>query len=145
MGLFDKLRNAGTPNFDPQRAIMTIVVAAVKADGAVSEEEIGRIRSMCVRSPIFANNTKEEDDHIIDFADTVTEQLRDEAIVQAAKALKPEIRETAFAFACDIMLADGIVTDSEEQYLMGLAAKLSLSNDVIQSVVHATVIRNRSL
>lgn len=145
MGLFDKLRTATAPAFDPQRAIMTIVVAAVKADGDISADEVGRIRSMCARSPIFARNSTEQDDVVIDFADSVTRQLKGDAVLQASKALKPELRETAFAFACDMVLADGMVTDTEEQYLADLASKLDLSDDVVNAVVQTTVIRNRSL
>lgn len=144
MGIFDKLRSAGTPAFDVQRAIMTIVVAAVKADGSVSEEEIYRIRSMCARSQIFAANSKEKDDSIITFADGVTDQLGATAVDHASAALPQELRETAFAFACDMVLADGIVSSQEEQYLTGLAAKLHLNEEVLNAVVLTTVIRNRS-
>jgi len=145
MGLFDKLKAAGAPQFNPQRAVMTIIIAAIKADGDVSDDEISRLRSICARSPIFASNTKEEDDRLIDFAATVTDQLKDAAVSSAAEALTTEIRETAFAFACDMMLADGMVTDAEERYLGALARTLQLDDAVVQTLVHATVIRNRSL
>jgi hypothetical protein len=51
MGLFDKLRGSSAVTFNPQQALMTIVVAAVKADGHVSEDEIRRIRSLCLLNP----------------------------------------------------------------------------------------------
>lgn len=144
MGIFDRLRSAGAPTFDAQRAIMTIVVAAVKADGTVSEEEVLRLRTMCARSPIFASNSKEKDDTIISFADNVTDQLGDSAIGHAAASLQQELRETAFAFACDMVLADGLVGSKEEQYLTGLASTLELSDEVLNAVVLATVIRHRA-
>lgn len=145
MGLFDKFRSATVPAFDPRRAIMTVVVAAVKADGAVSDEEIVRIRSMCARSPIFATNSVEQDTAIIAFADTVTGQLGEQAIDHAASNLKQGLRETAFAFACDMILADGVITTAEEKYTEMLAAKLAIPAETAQAVVHCTIIRNRSL
>ena len=126
-------------------AIMTIVVAAVKADGQVADEEVMRIRSMCARSPIFRTNSVDQDTAIINFADSVTTQLGHDAIVQAAQRLTPELRETAFAFACDMVLADGVVGSSEEGFLEGLVRDLMISPEVGQSIVRVTVIRNRSL
>lgn len=145
MGFFDSLKNQVAPSFDVQKAIMTIVVSAVKSDGDVSDEEIGRIRTMCLRSPIFATNSKEEDDAVIRFADSVTKQLGFGAVEKAAAALKPELRETAFAFACDIVLADGIVGDEEDAFLSRLAAVLGISNAVGELLVNATIIRNRGI
>ena len=104
MGLFDSLKSKKEPTFDPQKSVMTIVVASIMADGDASDEEIGRMRSMCARSPIFSKNTKDEDDTVIDFAINVVKQLGDDGIAKAANALKPELKETAFAFASEIDL-----------------------------------------
>lgn len=145
MGLFDKLRSesAAVPVFDPQRAVMTIVVAAVKVDGAVSRDERLRISSICSGTQLFSSNSSDEDDAVIEFADTVTAQFGDASIDHAAKALKPELRETAFALATDMVLADGIVSDAEERYLTDLAQRIGISEHVLNVVVEATIIRNR--
>lgn len=145
MGFFDSLKSQVAPTFDVQKAIMTVVVSAVKSDGDVSDEEIGRIRSMCLRSPIFAANSKEEDDAVIRFADNVTKQLGFGAVERAAAALNPQLRETAFAFACDIVLADGIVGEEEDTFLSHLATTLGISNAVGELLVNATIIRNRGI
>ena len=142
MGFFSGLK-VSTPTFNVQRAVMTIVVAAIKADGEVSEDEVIRLRSMCARSPIFAANSKEEDDAVIGFADNVTTQLKSDAIVKAAAALKPELRETAFAFACEMVLADGMVGDAEERFISSLGATLGVSQELGSAIVQATVVRMR--
>ena len=144
MGLFSGFKSA-EPKFNPQKAVMTIVVAAIKADGDVSDEEIRRLRSMCARSPIFASNSKEEDDEVISFADTITTQLKAAAIEKAAATLKPELRETAFAFACEMVLSDGIVGDAEDTFISKLAQSLGISEDIGRAVVTATVIRMRGV
>lgn len=145
MKIFSSIRGlrGAEPVFNVQKAIMTIVIAAIKADGEVSAEEVGRLRSMCARSPIFASNTREEDDAVIGFADNAFSQLKGEAIGKAATALKPELRETAFAFACEMILADGIVGDGEEDFISKLASTLGISEEVGNTVVQATVIRMR--
>ncbi len=142
MNFFSGLKKAD-PTFNVQRAVMTIVIAAIKADGEIADEEIGRLRSMCARSPIFSSNTKEEDNVLIGFADNVTSQLKEEAIRKAAAALKPELRETAFAFACEIVLADGMVGEAEEAFISKLAEALEISESVGESIVKVTMIRLR--
>jgi uncharacterized tellurite resistance protein B-like protein len=144
MGIFDKLRSSAAPTFDVQRSIMTIIVAAVKSDDSVSEDEILRVRSICSGTQIFASNTTAQDDAVISFADNVTNTLGDSAIDHAAQGLKQELRETAFALACDMVLADGILSEREEAYLTRLASRLAIPEHVIGTVVEATIIRNRS-
>jgi len=145
MGLFSNLGAMVAPKLDSQRAIMTIAVAAVKADGHVAAEEVLRIRGICALSPIFSANTSDQDAAIINFADTVTSQLGHEAVVQAAQRLTPELRETAFSFACDMVLADGVVGSTEESFLSNLLRDLAVSPEVGQAIIRATIIRNRSL
>lgn len=145
MGLFDRLKAASSPTFDVQRAIMTIVVAAVKADGSVSDTERQRLGSFCLGVPVFASNSADQDNAVISFADNATEQLGDSAIEHAANALNPDLRETAFALACDMVLADGILGSSEEAFLAKLAARLRVAPAVIETLISATIIRNRSV
>lgn len=143
MGLFDGLMTKAQPTFTTQKSIMTIVIAAITADGNVSAEEVGRLRSMCAGSPIFASNSKEEDDAVIDFAVNVSNQLGAEAVKKAAESLKPELRETAFAFATEMVLADSMVGEKEEAFISQLAALLGVSEEVGRAVILTTMIRRR--
>lgn len=143
MKFFSGLMGSTEPAFNTQKAVMTIVVAAIKVDGHISDEENRHLRTMCSGSPIFASNTKQEDDAVISFADNITSQLKEEAIAKAASALKPELRETAFAFACEMILADGMVGASEDAFLSELAQRLGVSEATGKAVVQATLIRMR--
>lgn len=144
MGLFDSIRSTLNPTLNTQQAIMTIVVAAIKADGSVSEEELMRLRAMCSLSPIFAANTSDQDRLVAQFADNFTDQMEDQAIRRAAAALTPELRQTAFAFACDMVLADGLLGQKEQQFIAELAQELGVSEAIGSAIVHVTLVRNRS-
>lgn len=144
MGLFDSFRSDVAPTFTVQQAIMTIIVAAVMADGDVAEDEVARLRSMCSLSPIFANNSSDQDTSVIRFAATVVSQMGEQAVVEAAKVLKPELRETAFAFACDMVMADGLVGQSEEKFLTTLMNTLGIPETSGRGLVWATIVRNRN-
>lgn len=145
MGLFDGFKSKIEPAFDPQKAVMTIVVSSVMADGDASDEEISRLRSMCARSPIFASNSKEQDNAVIDFACNLCSQLGKEAISKAALALSKDLKETAFAYAIEVVLSDGIVGEDEEEFITTLSEKLSISKDVAQAIILTTIIRARGI
>lgn len=144
MGLFSGFKTI-EPSFNSQKAVMTIVVASIKADGEVTNDEVVRLRSMCARSPIFASNSEEEDTAVISFADNVTTQLKEDAISKAAAALTLELRETAFAFACEMILADGIVGRSEDNFISMLAQNLGVSEELGRAIVTTTIIRMRGI
>jgi hypothetical protein len=65
-------------------------------------------------NPLFATNSTEKANAVLRFADNTTDQLGEQAVALAAAVLPPALRETAFAYACDMVLADGIVTTDEE-------------------------------
>ncbi len=143
MGLFDSFRAKSAPEFDAQRGVMTIVVAAIAADGGIDDEEVARLRSMCARSPLFSENSKEQDDRLIDFALGAMRQLGNDALARAAAALAQPLRETAFAFAVEIVLADGSVDAEEEALIDHLASILEINDGLARAVIAVTAIRAR--
>lgn len=145
MGLFDSFKAKTAPVFDEQKAIMTIVVAALLADGEADDDEVARLRSMCARSPIFSSNSREQDDLLIDFAIKMIKQHQNEAVIKAGSALKPLLRETAFAFAVEIVLADGVVGNQEEVFISKLASDLGVEEGLAGAIVAVTEIRGRSI
>jgi uncharacterized tellurite resistance protein B-like protein len=145
MGLFDGIKSKVATNLTPQQAVMAIVIAAVKTDGEVENAEIARLQAMCGLSPLFASNTSDQDRALVSAANTLTNQLGQRAVERAGEALSPALRETAFAFACDMVLADGVLADTEEQFLSKLAADLKIDEAVAESIAMVTIIRNRGL
>lgn len=144
MGLFDSFKTKTEPSFNTQRSVMTIVMAALMADGEVSNDEVSGLRSMCMRSPIFASNSKEEDNAVINFAFDVTKEYGFESVSKAAAKLKPELRETAFAFAIEVVLADGIVGKDEEIFVGKLAQELGIDERLAKAMIEVTLIRARN-
>ena len=122
---------------------MTIALAAVTADGEISDQEVSRVRAMCVLSPIFCQNSSDEDLEVIGFASNANSQRGRNALLQASQILSQELRETAVAFASDMILADGILGDSEREFLGDFAGILGVSDEIGDAVLLATIIRNR--
>ncbi len=144
MSFLDRLRQVGEPTFDKQRAVMTVIAAAIMADGEVSDDEVIRLRAMCSLSPIFSHNSGDQDTEVIKFAVSVNSQSGERALGMAAAALSPTLRQTAFAFACDMLLADGVVNEQEKQFIAGIAKTLDIAEATADAVIQTTLIRNYS-
>lgn len=146
MGLFSKALGGGNSNFSwtVQHSIMVVVVSAICADGSVSDTEVDRLRSMLARSPIYCDNSVAEDDRLIDFALDLYRQQGDAALTEAARHLEQPLRETAFAFACEMVFADGMIGPDEERFVDHLCRELGIDQTVADAVALVTVIRMRS-
>ena len=144
MGLFDKIRSqASRVTLDAQKAVMTVIVAAVKADGNIEDDEVAQIRSLCVWSPIFARNSKEEDDALIVFADNFTaDEGLEVAVSKAGEALSTALRETAFCFASRIAFSDGYLGEKEKVFLYHLVPWLKIDEDKALQIVEVVAIMN---
>lgn len=136
MGIFSSLKGKIEQRLDPQKAIMVVIVAALKADGRVEDNEVKQIRSICAWSPIYSSNSKDEDTELMNFADDFTDKEGIvSSIVIAAKSLSPALRETAFCFATRVILADGSVGDGEINFLEGLARDLAIGEEKAGQII----------
>jgi tellurite resistance protein len=61
----------------------------------------------------------------------------------AKDSLPYELRESAFAVATDLILADGVVADEEQEFLNDLYQALSLDAEVATRIVEVMMIKNR--
>ena len=55
----------------------------------------------------------------------------------------PELRDCAFANACDLILADGVVEDAERTFLEHLQRVLELDSDTALSIVEVMITKNK--
>lgn len=60
-----------------------------------------------------------------------------------AASLPDELRRGAFANACDIVLADGVVDESEKEFINLLTRLLSLEANEAKTIAQVMVIKNK--
>lgn len=145
MGLFSKLRGRGAPeDLNIGTAVMIPMVAAMLSDGSIDEDEVVQIRSICLVSPIFANNSRDKDTEIILRAIRMVEDEGAKITCgKAANVLSPALRETALAFAVLLVMADGHIGQKEEQLIDNLVSWLSVDGDRAEIIVEvAALFRN---
>lgn len=144
MGLFSGFRKDDT-RLDIPTAAMIPCVVAILADGSVEDDEIHQLRSMCIHSPIYARNSKEEDDAIILRASRLVNNGDNETVCRmAAEILGSNLSETAFCFAVRLVFSDGHVGTKETALLENLVGWLGIDEEVAKAIFLATDVFYRS-
>jgi tellurite resistance protein len=122
-------------------ALMAISVLAVAADGHLSEHE--RQTLMTNHTRFFSDNPQEPfQDFLKQVLDLIKAYKSAEVFAAAKKALSPLLKETAFAIATDLVLADGVFTPEEKKFLLQLWDALEIPDPNGQKILDAMVTKN---
>lgn len=107
--------------------IYTMVVGAA-SDSELAQVELDTISDIVEHMPIFSDFERGNLPQIASAAtDLLTEADGLETVVSLVKsALEPRLRVTAYAYACDVVAADGEATQEELRYLELLRHELEV-------------------
>ncbi len=145
MGLFSKLfSGASTPSIhlnSEAEAVFAILYCCMRADGAVSDEEISSLVSYGNTNPMLSR---------LDLLSTYERMLGIvnkhgiPALVAAAlPVITAERRPTVFAVAVDFMLADGVVGQKEQELLADLQKGLTVADEQATRIIEVLLIKNK--
>ncbi len=146
MGLFDNLfgGSGGDKTVTKQEAFTGILLAAAAADGHISEEEAQGLWTAIERMKLFSNFTPDKFNKMMD---TLLKFLKkggpDLLVEKCVPALPDELRATAFANACDLVLADGVVEAEEKALIEKLQNRLEIPGDEAMDIVRVMIVKNR--
>ena len=129
-----------SPTISPHTALVYVMVIAALADEALKETEFRNIASLVSNLPVFAGY---DIDHANVAAGDCAAMLDQEDGIETVlglvdEALPEELRETAYALACDVVAADGEAEQSELVWLEMLRHRLGVSR------LHAAAIERGS-
>ncbi|WP_017714884.1 tellurite resistance TerB family protein [Kamptonema formosum] len=129
---------------DECTAFSSVIVFAMNADEEISEEEALEAFITLNGMNLFQDYSDDDMAAIFeDVSELLEEQSAEELFNSVTEVLSPEMRETAFAVATDIILADGVLTPPEKNYLSDLAQKLEIPKQTAQNIMDVMVIKNR--
>ncbi|MDP3544465.1 MAG: tellurite resistance TerB family protein [Elusimicrobiota bacterium] len=139
----EKTPEASVLHLTPAMAVMSVAVLAMAADGRWSKNEIERLRMMSYLQPLF------RDIHSVEkFIGSRAADLRAVGpkvlLEDCRKALTPRMRETAYAWAVELVQSDGAVVTAEHEFLQELAAKFSVPGPLARKLQTAAAIRRRT-
>jgi hypothetical protein len=119
----------------PPTAFAAIALAAVSWDGVLSMAGSRALRhALDYREPY----RHEDDQAMVGLMNELLAALRQKGaqhlMVEAAEALSPQQRATAYAVAAEIMRSDGPLQDDERNILSNLAVTLDLDQGLTEQV-----------
>lgn len=147
MGLFDKVFNAQSADVEKLNAaesFAAIALAAVASDGYLSDEEAQSIPFILSRMKLFQTYS---DDMMRRLFDKLLGKLKRDGVaalfLSAKDSLPENLKQTAFAVATDLVLADGVVTNDEKEFLDELYKALEIPEEVARNVIDVMLIKNQ--
>ncbi|MDP3541810.1 MAG: tellurite resistance TerB family protein [Elusimicrobiota bacterium] len=129
-------------NITPAMAVMSVGAMAAAADGRWSKREIERLRMMAYLQPLF-RDVRSVDAFIADRATDLRALGAPDLLETCREALTPRLRETAYAWAVELVQADGSVAVEEHDFLQTLAATFSIPGALARKIQAVSAIRRR--
>ncbi|KAA9008185.1 tellurite resistance TerB family protein [Histidinibacterium aquaticum] len=131
----------------PQDALVALMVTVSASDENIRTAELMEITNMINNLPIFADY---DPDQIKRVSETVFDLLEQEdgldAIFGLIKGALPEkLNETAYALACDVAAADGIVGQTEGRILEEIRYEFSIDRLTAAAIERGARARHMTL
>jgi hypothetical protein len=147
MGLFDNIfgeKGGSSKELTKQEAFAGILLGASACDGHIAQEEVQSLFTTTERMRMFENVSPNKWNSMMDVLLKILKKSGPLKLVDmCAEALPDGLRQTAFANACDIVLADGVVEDEEKEFLDHLQKALDLDGDTALNIVEVMIIKNK--
>jgi len=146
MGIFDKVlgKESGSVSLNKAEAFAAVGVAAVAADGEISQEELQRTVIDLATLRTFRKHDLRDLGNTLNKVAGLIKKRGIGPVLQAAKeTLTAEEMQSAFFVAADLVLADGIVEETEKKFLEDLQATLQIDDDTALKIVEVVTIKNR--
>ncbi len=148
MGLFDKIRQAKTQQTEitlgPAESFAAITLVVVAADGYLADAEVSLLTTVLSRMQLFRSYPGDVMRRMFDNLGNLLQRHGSQALIEAAiKSLPQDLYDTTFAVATDLILADGQVTQEEENLLTSLCQALEIPEAIAQDIIQVMIIKNK--
>jgi hypothetical protein len=145
MGLFDSLFGSGEGSaLTAQEAFAGILMGASGCDGHIADEEVGGLVTALLRMKLYQRFSDKHYNQMLNkLHGTLKRKGVDTLIDACVDALPENLRETAFANACDIVLADGVVESDEKAFIEKLRNKLKIPKETALEIAQIMVVKNK--
>lgn len=129
-------------HIETAKALMTVALMAADADGRLKRRELERLRMLAAEHPAF-RELASVDLFIHDRAQELRADGGEAAIARAAAVLSPRMRETAYAIAVELAIADGGTHPGEHALLTRLGKAFNIPGPLARKIRAVTEIRRR--
>ncbi len=126
-----------------QEALVYTMVAAAESDHEIDEAEIAVIGDLINHLPIFRGVGRPAATGMASACSELLAQAggRDRVFGMICEALPPQLRDTAYAVACDVIAADNRLRRNELQILEQIRAKLEVEPAMARAIEQVAKVR----
>ena len=144
MGLFDKIFSSNKTEFKyspltEQEAWVAVIYGCMAVDGEVSDSEIDKFVNLISFKQQFINF------NIVDLYRTAAfahRQIGSKGLIESsASKISNDYKPTVFAIVMELLLADGILQNKEQEIAEYLSDALQLQADLAQKIVEVILIK----
>jgi uncharacterized tellurite resistance protein B-like protein len=122
-----------------------VMVMSMSVDGSRSPEESARVAGVLSTSRMLKQGAGDPSLDVVARAVTLLNEHGSGPMLAAcAKTLPPDLRESAFAIATDLVFADGHVEEREKEYIDRLQGVFGIDDAMALKIVEVIVIKNRT-
>ncbi len=142
MGIFDKFK-ANVEIENEKEAFFAIVLGAVAADGEISQEEAMELGAILSKKAMFKGS------NLNSLFEKCVKILKQNGgnlnalLEMAAPKISDGMKQTAFACALDLVLADGVVNNAEKAVIDNLQKGLNIDEPTAEKMVEVILIKNK--
>lgn len=134
---------ATAQDLSTQEAIVALLIASARADGFVSAHEANTIEHIVDGMQLFREHRGEALRKVFSAAaDRIKDQGVSTVVPAAAAVVPKELQATAYALAVDLMLADGKLSDKEQEFADELRGLLNVDADRAATIVDVLQTKN---
>lgn len=147
MSVFDEVELDSSYNeetFGPQEGFAGVLLGASACDGHIADEEVQSLMTTVSRMKLYSRLPGHKFSNMMDRLTRILKKGGPEMILdKCAPAVPPELRQTVFANAIDIVLADGVVDDDEKEFIDNLQSRLEIEGDIAKRIVKVMIMKNK--
>ncbi len=147
MGLFDRVKgvkDAEPAKLTKEESFAAISLATIAADGIITEEEAQGLVVGLVRMKLYAGYNGNQMGALLNkLIGIIKKQGIDALVAMAKESLPQDMRETAFAVAADLALADGEIANQEKEILTKIQQGLGIAEDKAVNIIEVMLIKNK--
>ena len=144
MGLFDKVLGSSTDKLTEAEGMAGIALAAIASDGMITEEEAAGLGTTLSRMKVYGGMSNRDVNKVFEKLIKVARaEGVDKLLELSSGAVRAELKQTAFAVAADLLMADGHVAPEEKKFLEKIQHSLAVTDEVALKIVEVMSIKNR--
>ena len=146
VGVFDSLFGGmeRAKKLSPPEAFAGILIAASACDGHISDEEAANLSTAVGRMRLFQKVNDKQFGQVIDKLMGILKKKGPDVLLEGCcQSLPKDLSVSAFANACNIVLADGVVDSDEKEFIEKLRSELEVEPATAKAIAQVMVIKNK--